>query len=228
MTDTIPADWRVALATAIAAPSFAHVTQFVATERARTDTAIYPPVGKVFAALRLTPLASVRAVILGQDPYHGPHEAEGLSFSVPAGVKLPPSLRNVIKEWESDLGLPLPAEGSLQPWARHGVLLLNTVLTVRRDEPNSHKGQGWEPFTDAIVRAVVARPEPVAFLLWGRQAQKTARLVTPPHFVLEAAHPSPFSAKRFFGSRPFSGANTGLADRGRPGIDWSLATDPHA
>ena len=228
MTDTIPATWRPALASAIAAPSFASVLEFVAAERARTDTAVYPPAGKVFAALRLTPLASVRAVILGQDPYHGPGEAEGLSFSVPAGVRLPPSLRNVLKEWGSDLGLPPPADGSLQPWARHGVLLLNTVLTVRRDEPNSHKGKGWDAFTDAVIRAVVARPEPVAFLLWGRQAQRTARLVSPPHLVLEAAHPSPRSEKNFLGTRPFSRANAGLEALGRPAIDWSLPADPRA
>lgn len=223
MTERIPADWRAALADAIAQPSFANVLQFVAAERARTDTAVYPPEGKVFAALRRTPLASVRAVILGQDPYHGQGQAEGFSFSVAPGVALPPSLRNVLKEWESDLGLAPPANGSLEPWARHGVLLLNTVLTVRRGEPNSHARHGWEPFTEAVLRAVVARPEPVAFLLWGRQAERTERFITAPHFFLEAAHPSPFSAKGFLGTKPFSRANAGLIERGRPAIDWSLA-----
>ncbi len=228
MEDRIPADWRAPLASAIAAPSFEIIVRFVAAERARPDTVIYPPVGKVFAALQLTPITSVRAVILGQDPYHAPGQAEGLSFSVPPGMPLPPSVRNILNEWEADLQLPRPADGSLRPWARHGVLLLNTVLTVRQHEPNSHARHGWEAFTDAVIRAVVARPDPVAFLLWGRQAQRAARLVTPPHLVLEAAHPSPFSAKRFFGSRPFSGANDGLVALGRTAIDWSLAPDPHA
>jgi uracil-DNA glycosylase len=228
MQDRIPTDWRAPLAGAIADPSFSTLLQFVAAERARPDTVVYPPVGKVFAALQLTPISSVRAVILGQDPYHGPGQAEGLSFSVPPGVPLPPSLRNVLKEWDADLGLPRPADGSLQPWARHGVLLLNTVLTVRQHEPNSHARHGWEAFTNAIIRAVVAKPEPVAFLLWGRQAQRAARLVTAPHLVLEAAHPSPYSAKKFLGTRPFSGASDGLVARGGAAIDWSLAPDPRA
>jgi uracil-DNA glycosylase len=226
MTESIPADWRAALKSAIKAPSFDDLTTFVEAQRALPDTAIYPPESQVFTALRLTPLASVRAVILGQDPYHGAGEAHGLAFSVPAGVKLPPSLRNILTEWESDLHLQLPAGGSLEPWARHGVLLLNTVMTVRQDRANSHKRQGWEPFTDAIIRAVDAKTVPVAFLLWGKPAQRKSALIQAPHVVIPASHPSPFSVARtqtpFRTSRPFSTANARLAALGQPPIDWTL------
>jgi uracil-DNA glycosylase len=171
LIDGIPADWRVALADAIDDPSFQRLTGFLAMERARTDTAIYPPDSRVFEALRLTPLDTVRAVILGQDPYHGEGQAPGLAFSVPAGVPIPPSLRNIRAEWMADTEQRLPTSGSLEAWARHGVLLLNTVLTVRRGEANSHHDQGWEPFTDAVIRAVNGKADPVVFLLWGRHAQ---------------------------------------------------------
>lgn len=225
MIHTIPADWRTALASAIGAPSFRQLVDFITAERARPDTAIYPPESQVFEALRLTPLTSVRAVILGQDPYHGAEQAHGLAFSVASGVN-PPSLRNILDEWESDLRLPRPSAGSLEPWARHGVLLLNTVMTVRRGRANSHKRQGWEPFTDAIIRAVAAKQAPVAFLLWGRPAQRKSRLIDGRHVVIRASHPSPLSVTRtsapFRTSRPFSTANARLAALGQVPIDWSL------
>ncbi len=226
MINRIPVDWRTPLAPAIGAPSFRHLVDFVAAERARTDTAIYPPESDVFTALRLTPLASVRAVILGQDPYHGEGQAQGLAFSVPMNRRIPPSLRNILDEWDADIGRPRPLGGSLEPWARHGVLLLNTVLTVRQGRASSHRGQGWEPFTDAIVRTIANNERPVAFLLWGQAAQRKGRLIDGRHVVIQASHPSPLSAVRgqtpFRTSRPFSTANARLAALGQTPIDWSL------
>ncbi len=226
MIDGIPADWRTALAPAIGTASFRRLVDFVDAERARTDTAIYPPASDVFAALRLTPLRSVRAVILGQDPYHSVGQAHGLAFSVPVGMTPPPSLRNILSEWESDLRLARPAGGSLERWARHGVLLLNAVMTVRQGKANSHRDKGWEPFTDAIIRLVAAKQAPVVFLLWGRTAQRKVDLIDRRHVVIQASHPSPLSATRgqtpFRTSRPFSTANARLAVLGVPPIDWSL------
>ncbi len=226
LTDQIPDGWRAALAGAVAEPSFRRLDDFLETERARTDTAIYPPPPDVFAALRLTPLASVRAVILGQDPYHGDGQAHGLAFSVPVGVAPPPSLRNILAEWESDLGLARPAGGSLERWARHGVLLLNAVMTVRQGKANSHKDEGWEPFTDAIIRVVAAKRSPVVFLLWGRTAQRKIELIDGRHVVLESDHPSPLSANRpptpLLGSKPFSKSNARLEALGWDPIDWRL------
>ena len=226
LIDCIPADWRIALAPAIGAPSFRRLIEFVDAERARTDTVIYPPEPDVFTALRLTPMASVRAVILGQDPYHGKGQAQGLAFSVPSTQWIPPSLRNILDEWDADIGGPRPLHGSLEPWAHHGVLLLNAVLTVNQGRANSHRGKGWEPFTDAIVRAVAASERPVAFLLWGRAAQRKACLINDRHIVIQASHPSPLSATRgqvpFRTSSPFSTANDRLAALGQPPIDWSL------
>jgi uracil-DNA glycosylase len=226
MMDQIPADWRIALAHVIGAPSFRQLVDFVATERAGTDIAIYPPESDVFTALRLTPLASVRAVILGQDPYHGEGQAHGLAFSVSATERIPPSLRNILDEWDADVGGPRPLGGSLEPWARHGALLLNTVLSVRQGSANSHRDKGWEPFTDAIVRAVADNERAVAFLLWGRVAKRKVRLINRRHVVVRASHPSPLSATRgqtpFRTSRPFSTANARLAALEQPPIDWSL------
>ena len=226
LDDQIPAGWRVAVADAIDTAFFRHLADELVAERAGTDTAIYPPEDLVFNALRLTPLTSVRAVILGQDPYHEAGQAHGLAFSVPVGVKPPPSLVNILAEWQSDLGFEARASGSLEPWARHGVLLLNTTLTVRRGSANSHKRLGWRPFTDAIIRAVAARPDPIVFLLWGRFAQQKRSLIDQRHIVIESNHPSPLSANRrptpFMGSRPFSRASGQLAVLvGKP-IDWSL------
>jgi uracil-DNA glycosylase len=198
---------------------------YVARERAEHE--VYPAAEDVFAALRLTPYASVRAVIIGQDPYHGPCQAHGLAFSVPSGIPPPPSLRNILKELERDPGRPMPGGGSLVPWAQRGVLLLNTVLTVRGGEPRSHAHHGWERLTGAIIRAVNAKPGPIVFLLWGARARAQCRSVDGQrHVVIESAHPSPLSAPRglkpFIGSAPFLHANEELARRGQPVIDWDL------
>lgn len=229
LVERVPPDWRVALAKEVATPSFRRLSDQLAAERARTDTVIYPPEAEVFEALRLTPLDSVRAVILGQDPYHGERRAHGLAFSVPAGIKPPPSLRNILDEWESDLRLERPSSGSLEPWARNGVLLLNTVLTVRRGDANSHKGMGWEDFTDAVISAVAARPDPVVFMLWGRHAQRKRSLIDQRHVVVESTHPSSLSARRgptaFVGSHPFRTANAKLAALGQSPIDWRLTAE---
>lgn len=219
-------DWMAALQDELRAPYFGELLQFVAHERERGP--VYPPEGQVFAALQATTLASVRVVLLGQDPYHGPEQAHGLAFSVPRGVPLPPSLRNLFRELVDDVGVPLPSHGCLLHWAEQGVLLLNTVLTVRAGEAGSHRGHGWERFTDAILRVVLARPQPVVFLLWGGPAQAKLPLITAqtergPHEVILSAHPSPLSAHRgFFGSRPFSAANTALERLGAEPIDWSI------
>lgn len=223
MIDLIPANWRPVLEDAVKDPAFVALEAFLA-ERKAAQELVYPPADQVFEALRLTPLDSVRAVIVGQDPYPGSGQANGLAFSVPPGIKPPPSLRNILRELERDLGYREPLNGSLVPWAEHGVLLLNEVLTVRAGAPGSHQGQGWEGFTDAVIRAVVAKEKPVAFLLWGRRAQCKERLIPdPPHVVVKATHPSPLSARRgFTGSSPFSEANRLLEDRDQPGIDWRL------
>lgn len=187
---------------------------------------VYPSREDLFAAFALTPPERVRAVILGQDPYHGPGQAHGLAFSVRAGTPLPPSLKNVFRELHDDLGLPIPACGDLTPWARQGVLLLNTVLTVQDGQANSHAGLGWQRFTDLVIASLSKLPQPVAFVLWGAQAQKKEALVLPaagPRLVLKSAHPSPLSAYRgFFGSRPFSVINRFYRQNGAPPIDWAL------
>lgn len=221
---TIPADWQVALGAAASPEALDPIAAFVAEQRALGS--VFPDREHVFAALAATTYAAVRAVILGQDPYPAAGHAEGLAFSVPDDVRpLPPSLRNILAELHADLGFVLPDGGSLAPWARHGVLLLNTVLTVREGGPGSHRGQGWEALTDAIVAAVVAKDEPVAFLLWGKHAQVKGRLINERrHVVLRAAHPSPLSARRgFLGTRPFSTANRELVRRGALPVDWGLA-----
>lgn len=217
----LPATWRRALGAETEQPYFRELAAFVAAER-RAAT-VYPPAEEVFAALELTSLDAVRVVVLGQDPYHRPGQAHGLAFSVRPGVTPPPSLRNVFRELADDLGCPPPASGSLVPWARQGVLLLNTVLTVREGAPNSHRGKGWERFTGRVIGAVAARPEPVVFVLWGAPAGKKAALVEAPHAVHRSAHPSPLSAKRgFFGSRPFTAVNRALEAAGRAPVEWCL------
>ncbi|GAA5055856.1 uracil-DNA glycosylase [Erythrobacter westpacificensis] len=189
---------------------------------------VYPPRGCRLKALELTPLEDVRVVILGQDPYHGPGQAHGLCFSVPDGVRPPPSLKNIFKEMESDLGLPRPDHGSLESWARQGVLLLNNTLTVQQGQAGSHAGKGWEAITDACVAAVAARSEPSVFILWGSHAQgKASRIAalrdSDRHLSIKSPHPSPLSAHRgFFGSRPFSQTNAFLEKNGRGSIDWRL------
>ena len=177
----------------------------------------------MFNAFRLTGYNDVKAVILGQDPYHGLGQAHGLSFSVREECRLPPSLKNIYKELQSDLSVDQPTQGNLESWARQGVLLLNTVLTVREGEANSHRKRGWENFTDCVIKTLSQRKQPVVFLLWGKPAQSKASLIADRHIILTAPHPSPLSAYRgFFGSRPFSKTNAALAKIGQSPIDWTL------
>jgi uracil-DNA glycosylase len=215
----LPACWRAELGSELEQPYFAALARFVTEERA--SGAVFPPPQDVFAAFERTPFERVRAVIVGQDPYHGDGQAHGLCFSVRPGVAIPPSLRNIFKELESDLGIPRPAQGDLAGWAAQGVLLLNTTLTVRAGAAASHQGRGWETFTDAVIRLVAARPEPVAFVLWGAAARRKRPLVAEHHLVVESAHPSPLSASNgFFGSRPFSRIDEFLASHGRGSVVW--------
>ncbi|MFP4207061.1 MAG: uracil-DNA glycosylase [Wenzhouxiangella sp.] len=192
--------------------------------RKQAGAAVYPPGPEIFNALNSTPLSRVRVVILGQDPYHGPGQAHGLCFSVRKGVAPPPSLVNIFRELQSDLGLAVPDHGHLQSWAAQGVLLLNAVLTVERGQAGAHQGKGWERFTDAVVATVNQRCEHVVFLLWGAQAQRKGSAIdTRRHLVLKAPHPSPLSAHRgFFGCRHFSRANAWLAEKGIDPVDWTL------
>jgi len=189
---------------------------------------IFPPADKLFSAFELTPLHEVKAVILGQDPYHNDGQAHGLCFSVNPGVDTPPSLLNIYKELQDDLGLKIPNNGCLIPWARQGVLLLNTVLTVRAHQAFSHRGIGWEEFTDAAIRALDREDRPIVFMLWGRPAgEKAAMLHNPAHLILKAAHPSPLSAyKGFFGCRHFSKCNAFLEANGQTPIDWQIPDIP--
>jgi uracil-DNA glycosylase len=219
---TVPDAWAALLAPELASPWFAELAAFVRSERARGP--VYPPEADVFAALEHTPPDRVKVLLVGQDPYHGPNQAEGLAFSVRRGIKPPPSLVNMLKELSADIGCPVPQNGSLVPWADEGVLLLNCVLTVRDGEANSHKGKGWERFTDAVIRAVSASAPPAVFLLWGSHAKKKKALVdVARHRVIEGVHPSPLSAHGgFFGSRPYSRVNELLHDLGREPIRWSL------
>lgn len=195
--------------------------------RKREGAVIYPPGGKIFNALNSTPFDSVRVVILGQDPYHGPGQAHGLSFSVPLGVPTPPSLLNIFKEIEDDLGLPAPDHGYLRHWAEQGVLLLNSVLTVERGRAGAHQGKGWERFTDHVIRVLNAERDGLVFLLWGNYALKKGSVIDRRrHQVLTAPHPSPLSARRgFFGCAHFSKANQWLEAHGQTPIDWSLPLD---
>jgi uracil-DNA glycosylase len=218
-------DWNPILAAELAKPYWADLQAFVAGER--TAGEVYPPKDEVFSAFHLTPFAKVRVVILGQDPYHGPGQAHGLCFSVKRGVPVPPSLVNIYKELLADLSCAAPKHGNLEAWARQGVLLLNTTMTVRAHEANSHQKRGWETFTDAVIDAVAAREAPVVFILWGAAARKKRlriEAVAPGrHCCLESAHPSPLSAHNgFLGSRPFSATNVALGAAGFPPIDWQL------
>jgi uracil-DNA glycosylase len=221
LEDLLPAGWRATLQPFLDPAATAALSAFV-TDQYATHT-VYPPIEDLFAAYRLCPPEQTRVLILGQDPYHGPGQAHGLSFSVRDGVRIPPSLRNVFKELAEDVGCGVPATGDLTGWAEQGVLLLNAVLTVRAASAASHAGQGWEAFTDATIRALDAGAERVVFLLWGGYARKKAALITnPAHVVLEAGHPSPLNRAGFRGARPFSAANKALADAGRPAVDWDL------
>ena len=203
-------------------PYWNELQRFVAGERARHT--VFPPEDQVFAALHLTPYESTRVVLLGQDPYHGPRQAHGLCFSVQDGVQLPPSLVNVYTELRSDLGIETPMHGNLESWARQGVLMLNTSLTVRSGAAASHQGKGWEIFTDEVLRTVNDKQHRVVFILWGAHARKKKALIdTTRHTVIESAHPSPLSAHNgFFGSKPFSRTNSALEAAGLAPIDWRL------
>jgi len=221
----LPESWRPALIDVLASRPLRALGGFLKSEEASGKN-IYPPQGMRLHALDLTAREDVKVVILGQDPYHGLGQAHGLAFSVPLGVKVPPSLANIHKELETDLGLPRPAHGNLEGWARQGVLLLNNALTVEAGKAGSHQGRGWEEFTDAAMAAVASGPDPTVFLLWGSHAQKKAARVpgleSGRHLVLRAPHPSPLSAYTgFFGCRHFSQANTFLTANGRTPIDWS-------
>jgi uracil-DNA glycosylase len=215
-------DWNPVLRGEFAKPYWAELQQFVATERARST--VYPAPDEVFAALHLTPYAEVKAVILGQDPYHGPDQAHGLCFSVRQGITPPPSLQNIFKELEQDLGCAPPNHGNLEHWARQGVLLLNATLTVRRGQAASHQRKGWETFTDEVLRSVNEKQDRVVFILWGASARKKKGVIdTGRHVIIESAHPSPLSASNgFFGSRPFSRTNDALTEAGRDAIDWQI------
>jgi uracil-DNA glycosylase len=216
--------WKMALKSEFDAPYMAQLKQFLVTEK-DGGKAIFPKGPLWFHALNSTPLDQVSVVIIGQDPYHGEGQAHGLSFSVPDDVLIPPSLVNIYKELKDDLAIPLAQKGNLQSWAEQGVLLLNAVLTVESGKAASHQGKGWERFTDAIIKAVNELPHPVVFILWGNYAQKKAAFVDRnKHLVLASAHPSPLSAYNgFFGSKPFSKANTFLKAHGLKEIDWRIA-----
>jgi uracil-DNA glycosylase len=218
----LPPSWQDALAPAFASDSYQALETFLAAERAGHQ--VFPPEEDVFNALVYTPLEEVKVLLLGQDPYHDDGQAHGLCFSVRPGVKPPPSLMNMFKELQSDLGLSPPGHGSLEAWARQGVLLLNAVLTVRAHEPNSHKDKGWEKLTDAVIQAVSAKKEPVVFVLWGGYAKKKAKLIDAKrHTVILGTHPSPLSASQgFFGSKPYSTINEALRKHGNAPIDWQL------
>ena len=221
MMKPIPAEWRSALGARLTDAELGKLDEFVFVERAQGQ--VFPPDEDVYAALELTPPNEVRAVILGQDPYYRAGQASGLAFSVREGVARPPSLVNIIKELESDLGHAVPSEATLEPWARNGVLLLNTALTVREGKPNSHRRE-WKNFTAAIISMLAARPTPVVFLLWGEPAKAAGQKIDRErHIVVKSAHPSPLSAKGFLGSKPFRRANAELVKRGMDPIDWNLA-----
>lgn len=217
--------WLKHLEQIFSSPELQALKQFLQKEQAGYIT--YPPNKLIFNALNTTPLDAVKVVILGQDPYHGPQQANGLSFSVTRGVSPPPSLQNIFREITQDLGIKPPRHGDLTSWAHQGVLLLNTVLTVRARSANSHRGQGWEAFTDAVINVVNREQPAVAFILWGRNAREKRSLIDErKHLVITSAHPSPYSADRgFFGSRPFSRANEFLSTRNLAPVDWRLPDD---
>ena len=219
LIELLPGDWRAAMKPHLDAGTVAALEAFVTAEYA-TQT-VYPPLPDLFNAFRLCPLVEARVLILGQDPYHQDGQAHGLSFSVLPGVPVPPSLRNVYKEPQADLGVERPANGDLTGWARQGVLLLNAVMTVRVGQPGSHARRGWEHVTDAAILALNDEPSRVVFALWGAYAHRKAPLVTAPHHVvLTAGHPSPANVRGFLGSRPFSAVNAALTEAGREPIRW--------
>ena len=218
----IEESWKQALQSEFDKPYFAGLVSFLHGEKAAGQT-IYPPGGQIFRAFELTPVNQLKVVILGQDPYHGPGQAMGLSFSVPDGVAAPPSLRNIFKEIESDLGIKMSGRPNLESWARQGVLLLNSVLTVRASQPTSHSRIGWQEFTDAVIKYISDNCNGIVFMLWGNFARsKKALIDTSRHYVLEAAHPSPLAGGAFFGCRHFSKANEILLNEHKTPINWQL------
>ncbi|BAY92497.1 MULTISPECIES: uracil-DNA glycosylase [unclassified Tolypothrix] len=214
--------WQTVLAEEFDKPYFSKLQNFLLAER--QSYTIYPPEEQIFSAFELTPYENVNVFLLGQDPYHDQNQAHGLCFSVQPGIKPPPSLINIFKELKDDVGFEIPNHGYLVSWAKQGILMLNAVLTVRAHTPNSHKNQGWETFTDAVISKVNQKLDPVVFVLWGGYAQKKLKLIdTKRHTVIQSAHPSPLSARNgFFGSKPFSAINSALRSFGKPEIDWQI------
>lgn len=219
---SLPRSWQKVLKDEIEKPYFEKLRAFVDEERERHT--VYPPEEDLFTALEATPYKDVNVLLLGQDPYHGENQAHGLCFSVRPEVAIPRSLMNIFKELKSDIGCRVPNNGYLMPWAEQGMLMLNAVLTVRAGEANSHKGKGWETFTDTIIEQVNEKDDRVVFVLWGSYAQKKIELIdTERHTIIKSAHPSPLSARHgFFGSKPFSKVNAALREAGKPEIDWQI------
>ncbi|HRD82229.1 MAG TPA: uracil-DNA glycosylase [Saprospiraceae bacterium] len=218
----IEAGWKAALAGEFEQPYFEAIASFLRSEKA-AGKVVYPPGGLIFNAFDSTPFDQVKVVILGQDPYHNPGEAMGLCFSVPRGVKVPPSLVNIYKELQADLGIPAPGHGDLSSWTRQGVFLLNAMLTVERNRPQSHQNIGWQTYTDAVIRTLSERREGLVFMLWGNFARKKKTLIdTERHLVLESAHPSPLAGNAFSGCRHFSKANAYLESKGAAPVDWRV------
>ncbi len=215
-------DWKVVLEPEFIKPYYQELSKKV--EQEYREGKIFPPSEEIFNAFRYTPLSAVKVVIIGQDPYHNDNQAQGLCFSVRPQVDIPPSLVNIYKELRDDIGCSIPDHGSLVSWAKQGVLLLNTVLTVRAHEANSHRGLGWETFTDAVIRSINQLDRPIVFILWGKPAQMKKKMLTnPKHLILEAPHPSPLSSYRgFFGSKPFSKTNKFLEEHGQSTINWEI------
>ena len=222
LREMLPESWQAVLAAEFDKPYMVALQRFLEAEY--ESQTIYPPLPEIFTAFQQSSYEAVRVLVFGQDPYHGPGEAHGMSFSVKPGIKVPPSLRNMYKELGTDLDCTKPNNGYLLPWAEQGVMMLNAVLTVRHKSPNSHQKQGWETFTDAVIKTISSRDEPVVFVLWGAKAKKKLKLVdTERHHVITSAHPSPLSARHgFFGSKPFSQVNTTLAQWGKAPIDWQI------
>ncbi|MFQ3591854.1 MAG: uracil-DNA glycosylase [Gemmataceae bacterium] len=220
--ERLPKDWRVLLQPEFDQPYFHQLRDFVAEQRATHN--VYPPEAEVFQAFTATPFERVKVVLLGQDPYHGPGQAHGMCFSVRPGITPPPSLGNMFKELQADQGCPPPASGYLLPWAEAGVLLLNTVLTVRAGTPKSHQKRGWETFTDRVIDLLNQRDKPLVFALWGGEAQKKAKRIDDTrHRICPAAHPSPLSAAKFIGSKPYSAIDDALTELGEAPIPWCLS-----
>lgn len=222
----VPGEWNDILCDEFQKPYWQQLGDFLVQER-RSQT-IYPPHSEVFSAFELTPYQQIKVLLLGQDPYYQKNQAHGLCFSVKPGIKPPPSLKNIYRELQQDLGFPIAHHGYLANWAKQGILMLNAVLTVREGQANSHKNQGWELFTDEVIKKVNEKPDPVIFVLWGGYAGKKVKLInTNKHLVIQSAHPSPLSAHHgFFGSKPFSAINTALRIWNKPQIDWELPILP--